>query len=164
MQLILQETVVGLGKLGDVVKVKAGYGRNYLVPYGKALPATQEHIEMLGKMREQLEAKEAEKLAAANKRADSFREKAVSIAMHASEEGRLYGSLAPADVLVAFAELGHELEKSEILMPGSVREIGDHEITLQFHPEVAVQVVVTVTRSEDDSKPVIENAAEPETE
>jgi len=161
MKLILQETVVGLGKLGDIVKVKPGFGRNYLVPYGKALPATEAHIEMLGKMRAQLEVKEAEKLAAANKRAEPFRDKVVSIAMHASEEGKLYGSLAAADVVTAFASMGHELEKSEVLMPGSVREIGDHHVMLKFHPEVEVQVTVTVTASEQDA-PAQEDAPEAE--
>jgi large subunit ribosomal protein L9 len=163
MKLILQETVVGLGKLGDIVNVKPGYSRNYLVPYGKALPATEAHIEMLGKMRAQLEAKEAEKLAAANKRAEPFRGKVVSIEMHASEEGKLYGSLAPADVVTAFAAIGHELEKSEVLMPGSVREAGEHHVMLQFHPEVEVQVTVTVTGSEQDS-PAQEQEEEPEAE
>jgi large subunit ribosomal protein L9 len=151
MQIILQETVVGLGKLGDIVKVKPGYSRNCLIPSGKALPATKQNIEMLARMRAQLQAKEAEKLAAANKRADGFRDKLVSIAMLASEEGRLYGSLAPVDIVAAFAGMDMKIEKSEILMPGSIREIGDHEITLKFHPEVLVKVVITVV-SQDDQK------------
>ncbi len=148
MKLILQETVVGLGKLGDIVTVKSGYARNFLVPFGKALLATQAHIEALSKKRAELEAKEAERLAAANKRAKAFHGTAVSITMHASEEGRLYGSLAPADVVTAFAQIGHELEKSEVLMPGSVREVGKHHVMLKFHPEVEVQVTVIVVASE----------------
>lgn len=162
MRLILQETVVGLGQLGDLVRVKPGYGRNYLIPYGKALSATAENIEILGKMRAQLEAREAEKLAAANKRADIFRNKAISIEMHASEEGRLYGSLSSADVVAAYSVLGHELEKSEVLMPGSVREIGEHKITLKFHPKVEVHVVVTVKPSEDNSSAAIARETDPD--
>lgn len=161
MKLILQETVQGLGKLGDVVTVSAGYGRNFLMPQGKALPATAEHIESLAKIRAQLEAKEAEKLAAANKRADGFRDKTVQIAMHASEEGKLYGSLTPAEIVAAFVEMGHELEKAEVLMPGSVREVGEHQITLKFHPSVEIQVAVTVVRSEDEQ---VEDKADDEAE
>lgn len=160
MKLILQETVVGLGKLGDVVLVKSGYGRNFLVPTGKAKPATEDNIAALGQIRAHLEAKEAEKLAAANSRADNFREKAVSVAMHASEEGKLYGSLSPIDVVAAFAATGLEIEKSEVLMPGSVREIGDHAVVLKFHPEVEVQVTVTVVATEEGEAETAQAKAE----
>jgi large subunit ribosomal protein L9 len=151
MKLILQETVLGLGKLGDIVTVKPGYARNFLIPNGKALLATEAHVEALNKIRAALEAKEAERVAAAKKRAEVFRDKAVVITMHASEEGKLYGSLAAADIVTAFEQIGHELEKSEVLMPGSVREVGDHPILLKFHPEVEVQVTVTVVASDESN-------------
>ena len=160
MKLILQETVVGLGKLGDIVTVKPGYARNFLIPSGKALLATQAHIEALSKKRAELEAKEAERLAAANKRAKAFQGKTVNITMHASEEGRLYGSLAPTDVVEAFALIGHELEKAEVLMPGAVREVGEHQVMLKFHPEVEVQVTVTVVASEQGKSEEAEEDAE----
>lgn len=144
MELILQETVVGLGKLGDTVTVKSGYARNFLIPQGKAMVATAENIETLNQIRSQLEAKEAEKLAQANSRADLFRDQVIEIAMHASEEGKLYGSVTPAEVVHHFTQLGHSLEKSEVLMPGSVRELGEHDVTLKFHPQVEVDVKLRV--------------------
>lgn len=151
MELILQETIVGLGKLGDTVNVKPGYARNFLIPQGKAMVATAENIETLNQIRSQLEAKEAEKLAEANGRADAFREKVLKIEMHASEEGKLYGSVTPAEVVHAFAEMGHKLEKAEVLMPGSVRETGEHDVTLKFHPQVEVVVKLHVVAQSDES-------------
>ena len=164
MKLILQETRVGLGKLGDSVTVKAGYGRNYLIPQGKAVPATVEHMAIFEKRRAGLEKAEAEKLAAATTRADAVRDKVVVITMHASEEGRLYGSVTPAEIVASLSEMGFEIEKAEVLLAEPMRDVGEHSVVLKFHPEVEASVLIRVlsthVESDVEDEPEAEDVAD----
>lgn len=146
MQVILLEKVGRLGNLGDQVNVKAGFGRNYLIPYGKAVPATPENVERFEQRRAELEKAAAEKLASAQARAAKLTELAeVTIPANASEEGRLFGSIGTREVADALTAAGVEIEKREVSMPnGAIRVIGDTTLEIQFHGDVTAEVVVHV--------------------
>ena len=141
MQVILLDKVANLGSLGDQVNVKAGYARNFLVPQGKAVPATKKNIEFFEARRAELEAKLAEVLAAANARA----EKTVTIASKAGDEGKLFGSIGTRDIADAVTAAGVEVAKSEVRLPnGVLRTTGEHEVSFQVHSEVFAKVIVNV--------------------
>ncbi len=145
MQLILLEKILNLGDLGEVVKVKPGYGRNYLVPQGKAVPATKENVEKFETERAKLEEAAASRLAKAESRRDAFADLTVHIAANASDEGNLYGSIGPREVADAVTELGHPLEKSEVVMgEGPIRVVGEHEVLVQLHADVELTITVVV--------------------
>ena len=146
MQVILLEKVQKLGNLGDEVNVKSGFGRNFLVPKGKALPATKQNREKFEARRAELEAKIAEQLAAANARADKINELAeVTIAAPAGDEGKLFGSIGPRDLADAISSAGIEVAKSEVRMPqGPIRQTGEYDIDLHLHAEVDAVVRVVV--------------------
>jgi large subunit ribosomal protein L9 len=137
MDLILLEKITNLGNLGDKVTVKPGYGRNFLVPQGKAVPATAEKLAEFEQRRGDLERKAAEELGAAQARADAFAQLAVTIAQKAGEEGRLYGSVGTKDIADAATAAGLELLKAEVRLPtGPLRHTGDYEVALQLHGDV----------------------------
>ena len=147
MQVILLENIGKLGNLGDQVNVKSGYGRNYLIPYGKAVPATETSIAEFEQRRAELEAAAAERVAAAQVRADQLAALgSVTVAANASDEGKLFGSVGTREVADLITAAGVELNKSEVLMPnGAIREVGEFTVDIQLHAEVSqtVQVVVT---------------------
>lgn len=146
MELILLENVRGLGVLGDKVSVKPGYGRNFLVPQGKAVSATGANLEDFEKRREEYEAKARDVVAGAEARKEQFAEAVVFIASNASAEGKLYGSVAARDIAEAFTAQGKSLEKSEVILPeGPIRTVGEHEVQLVLHADVHTTAKVVVT-------------------
>ncbi len=149
MEVILLNKVENLGNLGDVVKVRPGYGRNYLIPSGKAVPATEENRKLFDERRAELEKAAAEALAAAEARREALSELVVTIRHKAGEEGRLFGSVGTADIAAAVNEAGVQLEKQEVRLPGGpLRQTGEYEIELHLHPEVNVTIKVNVVAEE----------------
>lgn len=146
MQVILLENVGKLGELGDQVNVKSGYGRNFLIPFGKAVPATAANVAEFEQRRSELEAAAAEKLATAQKRAEALSELVVTIAANAGEEGKLFGSIGTRDIAEAVSKAsGSEVVKSEVqLSEGAIREVGEYEIDLKLHPEVTTSINLSV--------------------
>ncbi len=145
MDLILLEKVLNVGDLGDLVKVKSGYGRNYLVPQGKAAPATKENIAHFEARRAELEAAAEDKLGKAKARQAALADLKVEISANASDEGNLYGSIGPREIAIAVTDLGHEVNKSEVIMgEGPIRTVGEFEVPLQLHSDVEVTIKVIV--------------------
>lgn len=146
MQVILLEKIGRLGNIGDTVNVKAGYGRNYLVPQGKAIPATEENVAKFEERRAELEAAAADKLTAAQGRAKLIENLGtITIAANASEEGKLFGSVGTREIADAITSAGQELNKSEVLLPeGVIREVGEFEIQLQLHAEVSQTIHLAI--------------------
>ncbi len=146
MQVILMEKVVNLGALGDVVKVKDGYARNFLIPHGKARRATEANLKEFEGRRGELEKKAADLLAAAQDRAAKLEGISLTIARKAGVDGRLFGSVNNADVSEALAAQGITVTKAEIRMPqGPVKHIGEYPLVLQLHTDVLANIVVHVT-------------------
>ncbi|MFB6347913.1 50S ribosomal protein L9 [Moraxella marmotae] len=149
MQVILLQRVVNLGKLGETVDVKAGYGRNYLIPQGKALPATEANIAKFEARRAELEALEAEELAAANKRAEALADVNVIMRAKSGDEGKLFGSIGARDIADALTKSGLEVDRSEVKMPeGAFRQVGEYKVTIQLHHDISAEILVTIL-SED---------------
>ncbi len=145
MKLILLQKVVNLGGLGDQVDVKPGYGRNFLVPYGKAVPATAANVAAFEAKRAEYEAKANDVLAAALARKAGLEGASVTIHANASAEGKLFGSVGNRDIADAFTAAGHKLEKSEVLMAeGAFRRTGEFEVTAHLHADVEVKIKVIV--------------------
>ena len=137
MEVILLESVQKLGELGDKVTVKSGYGRNFLIPQKKAVPATAENLQQFEERRADLEAAAGDKLSIAKNRAKKVEELSITITTKAGEEGKLFGSITVRDVADACEAAGVELEKSEVRLPeGPIRELGEFEINIHLHPEV----------------------------
>ncbi|MDJ0655924.1 MAG: 50S ribosomal protein L9 [Xanthomonadales bacterium] len=149
MDLILLENIQNLGKLGDVVKVKPGFGRNFLVPQGKAVPATKSNLEAFETRRAELEARAADRLAAATARRDAVADQTVTITANASSEGKLYGSVGTREIAEALTGAGFPVEKSEVLLPeGAIRMAGEYDIDLHFYAEVDCQVKLAIVGEE----------------
>jgi len=149
MQLILLQKVKNLGNLGDKVKVKPGYGRNFLVPQGKAVPATETSIAEFEKRRAEYEAKANQTLSAAETRKAALEGAMVTVKANASPEGKLFGSVGPRDIAEAFSAAGHPLEKSEVIMgEGPIRHTGEFDVHVHLHADVHTTVKVTVTGEE----------------
>ena len=145
MEVILLEKIAKLGDLGDVVKVKSGYGRNYLVPQKKAVAASEEALQDIELHRSELQKIEDEKLAVAQERAVKVEELDITLTAKAGEEGKMYGSIGTRDIADAATEAGVPLEKSEIRLPtGVIRELGEYEIAVQLHSEVIVSLKLGV--------------------
>lgn len=145
MQVILLEKIRNLGNLGDNVKVRAGFGRNFLIPQGKAVPATTANIKKFEARRAELEKQAAETLAAAKKRAEGLNDLVVTISAKAGDEGRLFGSVGTRDIAKAISDSGCKVEKSEIIMPeGLLRQTGEYEIFVQFHSDVRAPVKINI--------------------
>lgn len=146
MDLILLEKVQNLGDLGDLVKVKAGFGRNYLVPQGKAAPATKENLEQFEARRAELEVAAKDRLGQAHSRQSGMAEVVIEITANASDEGKLYGSIGPREIANAVSALGHELTKSEVIMgEGPLRTVGEFDVVVQLHTDVETIVKVIIT-------------------
>lgn len=149
MNVILLDNVENLGSIGDLVKVKPGYGRNYLLPQGKAALATPENMKAIEARRAELEKAAAEELATARKRAETIRGMELVISANAGSEDKLFGSVGPIDITEAFAAVQVEVERAEIRMPdGPIHELGEFEIGVHLHPEVDVEVTVRVVAAE----------------
>lgn len=149
MEVILLEKIDNLGNLGERVKVKAGYGRNFLLPSGKATAATDENIEMFEKRRAELEKIAAEALAEAESRRDAIENLSLTISAKAGDEGKLFGSIGNFDIAEAAVAAGVKLEKKEIRMPeGSIRMIGDYEVEVHLHTDVNGSLKVSVVAEE----------------
>ena len=145
MDVILLENVGKLGGLGDQVSVKAGYGRNFLIPFGKAVSATKANIESFGARRAELEKAAAEKLATAQARAEKLNELTVTIEANAGDEGKLFGSIGTRDIAEAATKAGTEVTKSEVRLPnGVIRDLGEFEVAVQVHSEVTATITLIV--------------------
>ena len=146
MDLILLTKVQGLGNLGDKVKVKPGFGRNFLVPHGKAVPVTPENLAEFEKRRAEYEAKASASLSDAESRKAKLETSQVTIAANASTEGKLYGSVGPRDIAEAFTAAGIPLAKSEVVMgEGPIRRTGEFDVHIALHADVHCTVKVIVT-------------------
>jgi large subunit ribosomal protein L9 len=145
MEIILLEKVSNLGNLGDKVSVKGGYGRNFLVPQGKAVPATAKKIAEFEARRAELEKMAAEKLAAANKRADALSKLEIVIAHKAGDEGKLFGSIGTHAIADAITAAGVEIGKHEVRLPnGVIRQIGQYNVDISLHTDVNVILPIKI--------------------
>lgn len=145
MQVILLEKVQNVGELGDTVKVKPGYARNYLVPQGKAVPATPQHVAEFEEKRAELERQQAEVLAAAKTRAEALQGRTLSVVCKAGDEGRLFGSVGTQDIAEAAASAGLELSRNEIRLPKEfIRQVGEYEINVHLHTDVDATLMLDV--------------------
>lgn len=145
MNVILLENVSNLGDLGDQVNVKAGFGRNYLIPQGKAVPATPDNVAKFEERRAELEKAAAGRLAAAEARKAAMGELVVTIPQKAGEEGKLFGSVGTTDIAHAISEAGFPVNKSEVRLPeGALRHVGSFEIDLEFHSGVVATVTIEI--------------------
>jgi len=145
MQVILLEKISNLGGLGEVVKVKSGFARNFLIPKGKAQRATPENLAHFETRRADLEKAQAEALLVSQGRAAQLEGVLIQLTRRASVDGRLFGSVTAYDIVEAMAELGHEIERSAIRMPqGPLKAIGEHDVAVALHSDVVVHIKVTV--------------------
>ncbi len=150
MQVILLETIKNLGDLGSVVDVRPGYGRNFLIPQGKALPATKNNLAEVEERRAELEKQAAELLAAAETRAEKLAEANITVGAKSGDEGKLFGSVGTANIADAISEqTGVEVRKAEVKLPlGAIRQTGEYEIDLSLHADVTVTIKLTVVPQE----------------
>ncbi len=145
MQVILMDKVVNLGNLGDVVKVKDGYARNFLIPTGRARRATQANLEVFAAQKAELERVAAEKLADAQARAARLEGASVTVGQKAGVDGRLFGSVTSADIADALKAQGHEVAKADVRMPeGPFKAIGEYSLVLGLHHDVTANITVVV--------------------
>lgn len=159
MEVILLEKIHRLGELGDKVSVKPGFGRNYLIPQNKAVPATADNLKAFEEKRAELERAVAEATAEANERAGKLTDQTVTIEVRAGSGGKLFGSVGPADVAEGLVSMGIAVEKREIQMPdGPIREIGEYELAIQLHADVTTMVKVIVA---PDAESVVDAVPEP---
>ena len=149
MNVILLDNVENLGKIGDLVKVKPGYGRNFLLPQGKAALATPDNIKQIEARRAELEKAAAADLEAANARAQTINGMELVINANAGPEGKLFGSVGPIDIADAFEQVQVEVQRSEVRMPdGPIHEIGEFNVGVHLHPEVDAEIKVRVVEAE----------------
>lgn len=152
MEVILLEKIQNLGNLGDQVKVKAGFGRNYLIPNGKAVSATRANIEKFEARRAELEKVQSEKLQNAQARAEKLNQVSVSLVRKAGSEGKLFGSVGTTDISEAVQETGVELAKQEIRLPtGPFRTTGEFEVSVHLHADVEATIKITILAEEEKS-------------
>ncbi len=145
MEVILLEKVINLGNLGDKVTIKSGYGRNYLVPQGKAVAATEDKIKEFEARRAELEKVAAEKLAAANTRANALDKLTVVITHKAGEEGKLFGSVGTQNIADAITEAGAKVEKHEVRLPdGVIRHLGTYDVDVNLHTDVVKTMSIEI--------------------
>ena len=149
MNVILLDNVENLGRIGDLVKVKPGYGRNYLLPQGKAALATPENMKAIEARRAELEKAAAEELATAKSRAESINGVELVVKANAGPEGKLFGSVGPVDIAEAFEAVQIDVQRSEVRMPdGPIHELGEFAVGVHLHPEVNAEVAVRVVADE----------------
>ena len=149
MNVILLDNVENLGSIGDLVKVKPGYARNFLIPHGKASLATPENIKALEARRAELEKAAAEELAAAKSRFEGVNGTELVISANAGSEDKLFGSVGPIDIVEALEKLQIKVERSEIRMPeGPIHMLGEYPVGVHLHPEVNAEILVRVVAAE----------------
>lgn len=152
MEIILLENVRNLGKFGNKVNVAKGFGRNYLIPQGKAVPATKENLIKFEADRAELEKAAKEKLQSAQERAAEINNIHLKIEARVGDKGKLFGSIGTIELVKAFKDHGVALERQEVRLPhGAIREIGEYVIEVQLHAEVVAEAKVTIT-AEEESK------------
>lgn len=145
MQVILMEKVANLGNLGDVVKVKDGYARNYLIPHGKAKRATEENLKAFESRRAELEKAQAATLAKAQERGAKLDGFTLQVTQKAGPDGRLFGSVTNYDIVEGLQKQGHEVERANVRMPqGPLKQVGEYPIQIALHTDVAVTIKVAV--------------------
>ena len=145
MQVILMEKVANLGNLGDVVKVKDGYARNFLIPHGKAKRATEENLKAFESRRAELEKAQNEQLAKAQAHGAKLEGLTIQITQKAGPDGRLFGSVTNYDIVESLNKQGHEVERSQIRMPqGPLKQVGEFPIQVALHTDVTVTIKVAV--------------------
>lgn len=145
MEIILLEKIANLGNMGEKVNVKPGYGRNYLIPQGKAAAATAGNIAEYEARRVELEKASADAMTAAQARREELLEKVVTIASHAGEEGKLFGSVGTADIARALTDSGTAVERHEVRLPeGAFRVVGEHDVLIQLHTDVDVTIKLLI--------------------
>ena len=150
MEVILLEKIQNLGGLGEQVSVKPGFGRNFLIPTGKAVPATKQNIEKFEAQRAELEKVEAEALAEAQSRADKINQLEISIAHKVGAEGKLFGSVTPHEIADTATAAGVEIQKSEVQLPeGPFRSIGEYEVEINLHADVNAKLKLSVIAEEE---------------
>jgi len=150
MQVILLEKNHKLGDLGDVANVKSGYARNYLIPQGKAKPATKKNLAEFELIKAELEKKEAAALTDAQTKESEMTDIACNIKANAGEEGKLFGSVGPVDIVKSLHDQGFEIEKRDVNMPEAIRYIGEYEVTVSLHTDIVVPVKVLVEASTEE--------------
>ena len=149
MNVILLDNVENLGNIGDLVKVKPGYGRNFLIPQGKAALATSDNIKAIDARRAELEKAAAEDVATAKSRADAINGTELVIAANAGSEDKLFGSVGPIDIVEAFEKIQIAVERSEVRMPdGPIHSLGEFPIGVHLHSDVNAEIVVRVVAAE----------------
>jgi large subunit ribosomal protein L9 len=149
MEIILMQKVANLGNIGDKVKVKAGYGRNYLLPQGKATLATPENVAKFEARRAEFEKAAKEELASAQARAAKLEGFKLSLTAKAGGEGKLFGSVGNSDIVEALNKAGHTVERAEVRMPnGPIRQAGEHVVQLHLHTDVNVDLPVVIIGEE----------------
>ncbi|WP_367605707.1 50S ribosomal protein L9 [Legionella sp. W05-934-2] len=145
MEVILLEKIRNLGDLGDTVNVKPGYGRNFLVPQGKAVFATPDNIKVFEQRRSELEKKAKQLLSQAEQRAAKINDTKLEMSVQASDEGKLYGSIGPIEIVHALTEKGIDVEKREVVLPeGPIHYVGDYQVEIHVHTDVVAQLEITV--------------------
>ena len=150
MQVILLEKVANLGNLGDVVRVKDGYARNFLIPTRRARRATEAAVKEFADRRAELEKAAAEKLASAQALGERIGGQVVQVAQKAGVDGRLFGSVTPHDVAEALVKMGHAVSKAQVRMPaGPLKVVGEHSVSVALHTDVVVEVKVQVVAQND---------------
>jgi large subunit ribosomal protein L9 len=149
MQVILLQKVANLGNIGDRVKVRSGYGRNFLLPQGKATLATPENVARFEARREELERLAREHLASAGDRAAALKDFKLTIPARAGTEGKLFGSIGTSDIAEACSRAGFKVERSEVRLPnGPLRVLGEHLVSLHLHADVDVPLTVSIVAEE----------------
>ena len=151
MEVILLERIARLGAVGDVVKVRDGYGRNFLIPQKKALRASEANKKVFEERRHVIEQQNAEAKAAAEAQAKKLEDVKLTLVRQASQEGKLYGSVTIRDIADALKEAGHEVPKSQIVLTTNIKTTGEYPARLTLHAEVIVTVTVNVVRLESEA-------------
>jgi len=150
MEVILLEKIHKLGNLGDQVRVKSGYGRNYLIPSGKAVSATPENVKKFEARRAELEQAQAETLEKARARAEEINKVSITLARKAGAEGKLFGSVGTVDIAEAVTQTGVKLAKHEIRLPhGPFRVLGEHEVAIHLHADVDAKIRINIVAEEE---------------
>ena len=152
MEIILLEHVDKLGKMGDKVNVKNGYARNYLLPYKKALRATEANLAAYEAQKAELAARNAKLLEEANKLAESLKGFSAVLVRQAAETGQLYGSVTIRDIAAAIKDAGFGVERRQVFLENAIKDLGVYQVKLNLHPEVSQTILVNVARTEEDAK------------
>jgi len=151
MQVILLEKIGKLGSLGDLANVKSGYARNFLIPQGKAKPATKANMAEFETIKADLQAKEATAVKDAQTKAEAMSGVVCTIKANAGDEGKLFGSIGTAEIVESLATSGHEIEKRDVNMPEAIRFVGEYEVSVTLYTDIIVTIKVIVEALEEES-------------